>query len=165
LTERIAARRTIHAPPEAIFEVLTDPDGHVAIDASGMLQAATGTSVTETGDRFLVHMDREALGDLPMGTYDVNVVITRLESEAAIEWTIEGTVKPPIGHVYGYQLQPAPGGATVVESYCDWSGARPEWKSIFPVIDQKSLRASLGLLERAVRRGYPSRSARTASSS
>lgn len=97
MTERISAQRTVPAAPEAIFEVLTDPDGHVAI---------------------------------------------------------EGTVKPPIGHVYGYELTPHPDGTTVT-SYCDWSAAAEEWKPAFPVIDEKALRTSLGLLERAVRRGYP----------
>ncbi len=63
-------------------------------------------------------------------------------------------MKPPIGHVYGYELEPSDAG-TLVTSYCDWSRALPEWKAIFPVIDEKALRASLGLLERAVRRGYP----------
>lgn len=154
MTERISAQRTFPFSVDAIFGVLADPDGHVAMDSSGMLQAATGDAVTQTGDSFVVHMDREALGDLPMGTYDVRVIITELKQDAAIEWTIEGTVKPPIGHVYGYELEPTDSGA-VVTSYCDWSRARPEWKAIFPVIDEKALRASLGLLERAVRRGYP----------
>lgn len=152
--ERISAQRTIPATPAAIFAVLADPDGHVAVDSSGMLQSADGPRVAGVGDDFVVHMDREALGDLPMGTYDVRVIITRYQPDEAIAWTIEGTVKPPIGHTYGYELASAESG-TVVTSYCDWSQAAPEWKPIFPVIDHKALRASLGLLERAVRRGYP----------
>ena len=36
--ERISAHRTLPASLQAIFDVLTDPDGHVAIDSSGMLQ-------------------------------------------------------------------------------------------------------------------------------
>lgn len=154
MTERISAQRTIAASSQSIYGVLTDPDGHVAIDSSGMLQGASGAPVAQVGDAFVVHMDREALGDLPMGTYDVRVVITQLRVAEHIEWSIEGTVKPPIGHVYGYELETHPDG-TVVTSYCDWSAAADEWKAIFPVIDEKALRASLGLLERAVRRGYP----------
>ena len=42
MTERIEVQRMIPAPPEAIFEVLCDPQGHVAIDSSGMLQGADG---------------------------------------------------------------------------------------------------------------------------
>ena len=44
--------------------MLRDPQGHVAIDSSGMLMAATGEPVNAVGDSFAVHMDREALGDL-----------------------------------------------------------------------------------------------------
>ena len=33
--------------------------------------SATGEPVSGVGDTFVVHMDREALGDLPMGRYDV----------------------------------------------------------------------------------------------
>ena len=153
--ERIWADRVMPASPAEIFAVLCDPDGHVAMDSSGMLQSAEGEPVTAVGDQFVVHMDREALGDLPMGTYDVTVIITRHEPDRHIEWTIDGTIKPPIGHVYGYQLEPLDDERTRVTSYCDWSKADETWKPIFPVIDQKALRASLGVLERAVRRGYP----------
>ena len=47
--ERMEVQRTIEAEPAAIFEVLADPHGHVAIDASGMLQDATGEPATAVG--------------------------------------------------------------------------------------------------------------------
>ena len=50
---RYEARRVIAAPAETIFAVLCDPDGHVAIDSSGMLQSAEGSVVTAEGDRFV----------------------------------------------------------------------------------------------------------------
>lgn len=154
MSERISTSRVIPATPSAVFEVLTDPEGHVAIDSSGMLQSAEGQRPSAVGDSFIVHMDRESLGDVPMGRYDVEVVITRIDEDALVEWTIHGTIKPPIGHVYGYELVADPSG-TRVTSYCDWSDAAEKWKHVFPVIDEKSLRASLGILERAVLRGYP----------
>ena len=43
--ERIEVQRTIPADPGTIFRVLADPQGHVAIDSSGMLMAATGSPV------------------------------------------------------------------------------------------------------------------------
>ena len=155
-TERIEVTRTIPADPARIFAVLTDPQGHVAIDASGMLMDADGDPVSAVGDEFVVHMDREALGDLPMGHYDVTVNISRFVADREIAWTILGTIKPAIGHVYGYQLEPTEQG-TKVTSYYDWSGIDDHWRKlgIFPVIQETSLRATLGILERAVRRGYP----------
>ena len=156
VSERIEVSRTLPAPPEAIFAVLTDPIGHVAIDSAGMLMDATGERVTAVGDQFVVHMDREALGDRPLGRYDVTVHITAFEADGEIAWTIVGGIaKPPIGHVYGYRLEPADDG-TLVTSYYDWSDIHPEWRArgIFPVISEQALRNTLGILERVVRRGY-----------
>ena len=155
-TERIDVTRTIAAQPAEIFAVLTDPQGHVAIDSSGMLMDADGDPVTKAGDQFVVHMDREALGDVPLGHYDVTVTIERFTQDREIAWSIEGTVKPGIGHIYGYQLEPTEDG-TLVTSYYDWSAISDEWRQrgIFPVISQAALRATLGILERAVRRDYP----------
>lgn len=156
--ERLEIARHVHATPADVFAVLCDPQGHVAIDASGMLQDATGDPVTAVGDTFVVHMDREALGDIPdYGEYDVTVTIERFEPDALIEWSILGRIRPQIGHVYGYRLEPAEGSeGTVVTSYYDWSNAHPDWKDkgIFPIISLANLRATLGILDRAVRRGY-----------
>ena len=153
MTERIDVQRTIHADPAAIFAVLSDPQGHVDIDASGMLMDASGERVTAVGDTFVVHMDREALNDYPMGLYDVTVTITALIPDREIAWTILGQIRPQIGHVYGYTLEPIDGG-TLVTSYYDWSNIDPQWRDagIFPVISEGALRATLGILARTVAR-------------
>jgi len=154
-TERLEVQRTIKADPAAIFRVLSDPQGHVAIDSSGMLMDATGDRVSRAGDTFVVHMDREALNDYPMGLYHVTVKIVTFEADREIAWTIEGVIKPPIGHVYGYRLEPGDDG-TVVTSYYDWSNIDAAWRdaNIFPIIPESALRATLGILDRTVRRGY-----------
>jgi hypothetical protein len=154
MTERIEVRRAIAAEPAAIFGVLTDPQGHVAIDSSGMLMSATGDRVNSSGDSFVVHMDREALGDYPLGLYDVTVRIVKLESDREIAWTPEGQLN--LGHVYGYRLDPIDEG-TMVTSYYDWSSVDQSWKDaqIFPVIPEGALRATLGILARRVAPGRP----------
>jgi len=154
-TERIEVRRTISADAPAIFGVLCDPQGHVAIDSSGMLMSAEGEPVTAEGDSFVVHMDREALNDYPeLGRYDVTVTITRFVPDREIAWTILGQLRPQIGHVYGYTLEPAAEG-TLVTSYYDWSSIDPVWREagIFPVLSEGALRATLGILARTVARG------------
>ena len=149
-------QRAIAAEPAAIFAVLRDPQGHVAIDAAGMLMAATGEPATAVGDRFVVHMDREALNDYPLGLYDVMVVITAFEADREIAWTIDGQIQPPIGHIYGYRLEPYEHG-TVVTSYYDWSDIHDDWKKadIFPILSEGALRATLGILARTVAPGRP----------
>jgi hypothetical protein len=158
MTERIEVQRAIAAEPAAIFDVLADPQGHVAIDSSGMLMSATGDRVKSAGDSFVVHMDREALNDYPLGLYDVNVKIVKLDPEREIAWSPEGQLN--LGHVYGYRLDPIDEG-TLVTSYYDWSSVDQSWKDaqIFPVIPEGALRATLGILARTVAPGRPRPSA------
>ncbi len=157
MTERIEVQRTIAAPAADIFAVLCDPQGHVAIDATGMLQDADGDAARAVGDTFVVHMDREALNDYPLGKYEVTVAIREFDKDRLIAWTILGQIEPQLGHLYGYRLEPADGG-TVVTSFYDWSDIDPRWReaNIFPVISEDALRATLGILDRTARRGYAS---------
>ena len=101
MTERIEISRTIPAPAADIFAVLSDPQGHVAIDSTGMLQDADGDPVKAVGDSFVVHMDRAALNDYPqLGKYDVTVEIKEFEQDRLISWTILGQLRPQIGHIF-----------------------------------------------------------------
>ena len=154
MTERLVVQRAIAADPAAIFRVLSDPHGHVTIDSSGMLMDATGEPVTGVGDTFVVHMDREALNDYPMGLYDVTVRTVTFEPDREIAWTIEGQLN--LGHVYGYKLEPIDDG-TLVTSYYDWSSIDQSWKdaAIFPIIPESALRATLGILARTAAPGRP----------
>jgi hypothetical protein len=154
MSERFEVQRTIPADPATIFDVVRSPAGHVAIDASGMLQSYDGEPAGAVGDTFVVHMDREALGDFPMGKYDVTVTITGYEHDRFITWEVSGEGFPSIGHYYGYRLEPTDGG-TLVTSIYDWSNIGEQWKAadIWPVIPESALKATLGILERHVRAG------------
>ncbi len=154
MPERLEVRRVVPASASEIFAVLADPQGHVAIDSSGMLMSASGDIVAKVGDTFVVHMDREALNDYPLGLYDVTVEIVTLELDQEIAWTVHGQLD--LGHVYGYELEPVEEG-TLVTSYYEWSAAEQSWKdaAIFPVIPESALRATLGILARTVAPGKP----------
>lgn len=153
--ERLEVARAIAAAPAAIFELLRDPQGHVSIDASGMLMWATGTPASAVGDSFVVHMDRDSLRDRPLGEYDVTVTFVTYEQDREIAWGI-GAFDKQIGHVYGYRLQPIDKG-TIVTQYYDWSGISEQAKAagVFPVISESALRATLGILARTVATGLP----------
>ena len=155
-SDRLEVQRTIEATPDEIFTLLCDPQGHVDIDSSGMLLDASGEPVGAVGDTFVVHMDREALNDYPLGRYDVTVLITTFAHDREIAWTILSQLEPPIGHVYGYRLEPADG-STLVTSYYDWSDIHPVWREadIFPILSDGALRATLGILARTVARRRP----------
>lgn len=154
--QRLEVDRVIAAEPGPIFEILRSPEGHVQIDASGMLMSAEGVPAAAVGDSFVVHMDRDSLRDFDLGEYDVTVVMTAFEKDTHIEWTITGGMEPPLGHVYGYRLEPVEGG-TRVTSYYDWSDIHEAYHQLaaehFPIISETNLRATLGILARTVAPG------------
>ncbi len=152
MTERFEVQRFIPADAARIFAVVSSPQGHVAIDASGMLQSYTGDPAREVGDTFTIHMDREALGDIDLGKYDVTVTFTAFEPDRYLTWEVSGEGFPSIGHYYGYRLEPADGG-TLVTSIYDWSQIGEDWKQSgrWPIIPESALKATLGILERTVR--------------
>lgn len=150
-TDRIEVGRRVRAKPSRIFALLCDPQGHVAIDSSGMLQSASGEPVGAVGDTFVVHMDREALNDYPeLGKYDVTVTIRTFEPDSEIAWHASGAFDLP--HFYGYRIEPADDGGSIVTSYYDWSEIDQSWRdaNVFPVISEGALRATLGILARTV---------------
>jgi hypothetical protein len=91
-----------------------------------------------------------------LGKYDVTVTIREFDKDRLIAWTVLGKIRPDIGHVYGYRLESADGG-TLVTSFYDWSNIDQHWRdaNIFPILSEGALRATLGILDRTVRRGYP----------
>ena len=151
MSERFELQRTIPADPATIFAVVSSPSGHVAIDATGMLQGYTGEAATAVGDTFVIHMDRESLNDFPLGKYDVTVHIITFERDREIAWDLGPDVQ--VHHFYGYRLEPGDDGTTNVTSYYDWSKIGDDIKDRFPIVPESALRATLGILERTVRKG------------
>ena len=103
-------------------------------------------------------MDRDSLRDMDLGEYQVSVVIETFTKDKEIAWSIDGVTQPPIGHIYGYRLREIEGG-TVVASYYDWSNTHPQHadlvESLFPIISETHLLATLGILARTVAPGRP----------
>jgi hypothetical protein len=153
VSERISTTRRVAAPASTVFALITDPHGHVRIDGSGMLMAAPDSRRMENvGDTFLMNMDREPLGDIPMGKYQVENTVTKIAVNSQLEWTVGVVGRGSFGHVYGYLLEPVNDRETEVTSYCDWSGVPEKWKArvSWPVVPLYMLEKSLEKLDRIV---------------
>jgi ribosomal protein S18 acetylase RimI-like enzyme len=150
---RVSVSRVMAAPAATIFDLVSDPEGHVRLDGSGMLvAAATPGRLAAVGDAFEMEMDREPLGDLPLGRYRTRNVVTRLEPERRLEWAVGSPDGQLVGHVYGYELEPVSDVDTKVTSYCDWSGVAPAMRARmrWPVVPVDRLERSLLNLEALV---------------
>ncbi len=150
--ERVSVTRRIAAPAAAIYAIVSDPAGHVKIDGSGMLDAAADApSLTAVGDTFDIHMDRTPLNDIPgLVKYSVRNTVTQIEPGRLIEWTIGGIDQPPLGHVYGWLLEPVSDTETDVTNYCDWTNIVQSLRDAgrtWPIVPVEMLEQSLTKLE------------------
>jgi hypothetical protein len=150
---RLSVSRQLAASASRIFALLTLPQGHVDLDGSGMLLAAPDARrLAAVGDTFEIHMDREPLGDVPMGKYTVLNTVTDIEPDRRLEWNVVALGRPRVGHVYGYLLEPVGGAETVVTNYCDWTAVPEQWRQRvnWPVVPPEMLERSLLNLQRIV---------------
>jgi len=151
-TNRVAVTRRIAAPASTLFQIVSSPAGHVQIDGSGMLEAAPDSRpLTAVGETFDIDMDRTPLNDIPgLVKYKVRNTVTQIVPDRLFEWNIGGVDSPPVGHVYGWQLDPVSDTETDVTNYCDWANlpadvyARRPW----PIVPVEMLERSVENLER-----------------
>ncbi|MFZ0251501.1 MAG: SRPBCC family protein [Acidimicrobiales bacterium] len=142
--DRIAASRTVTASAAQVFRIVTDPAMHVEIDGSGMLEAAPGARRLQApGDTFLMEMDREPLGDQPMGKYQSLNTVTRIVPDELLEWNVGLPGRGPFGHVYGWEITAVGPGETVVTNYCEWPDIPEFARPHFPIVP-------LAMLEKSV---------------
>ena len=142
--ERIAASRTVAATPAQVFRIVTDPAMHVEIDGSGMLEAAPGARRVEaTGDVFEMAMDREALGDQPMGKYTSVNTVTRIVPDELLEWNVGLPGQGPFGHVYGWEITAVGPDETTVTNYSAWPDIPDYAREHFPIVPLSMLEKSV----------------------
>ena len=156
-SDRVSTSRRIAAPAAKLFEIVSSPAGHVAIDGSGMLEAAPDARpLTAVGETFDIDMDRAPLGDIPnMGKYKVRNVVTNIVPDRLFEWTVGGVDRPPLGHVYGWQLDPVSDTETEVTNYCDWTNIPEEMRSrrTWPIVPVEMMERSVENLDRIATEG------------
>ena len=108
----VSVERVISAPAEKIFAVLTDPSRHCEIDGSGTLARLTTSNAPLTlGSTFSMRIKVGV-------SYTVKNRVLEFEENRLITWAHWQ------GQRWSYQLEPQPGGATLVRETFDWSTAK-----------------------------------------
>jgi hypothetical protein len=156
MSEQLKVTRDVDASPEQVFALLAEPGRHLEVDGSGLIRGlAEGSTITGTGDTFLMNMKNPILGD-----YQVRNTVCAYDPGRKIGWApnlfpADG-YKDKIGemvtggHTFVWELAPSAAGGTTVTQTHDWSGVGdPAFKSIFPMITEAMMTESIDRVGKA----------------
>lgn len=116
-TRIVEASRVIAAPADVIFEQIADPAKQPAWDGNDNLgEAPAGQRVRGTGEVFSMTLTKGAVRE--------NHVV-EFEEGRRIAWKPAEEGKPPIGHLWRWELEPEGAGTRVTHTY-DWSELQDE---------------------------------------
>ena len=90
---RTTVERTIHAPSVDIFEVLSNPQNHVALDGSGFVRSEEKTDrIQQVGDVFTMNMEGPHMG----GEYQTDNHVIGYDENKLLAWkTAPAGTEPP----------------------------------------------------------------------
>lgn len=148
--KRITVQRTIDAPTQAVFDVLSNPERHPEIDGSGFVVSDERTDrITGTGQVFRMNMSGPHMG----GDYQTDNTVTGYDPNHLLAWqTAPADTRPP-GWEWVWELVAQGSESTAVTLTYDWSNVTdPEvLKTVsFPLVSESQLEDSLGRLAAVV---------------
>ena len=76
--------------------------------------------------------------------------MTQIVPDRIFEWEVAGADRPPVGHVYGWLIEPISDTECQVTNYCDWTNISDESRSRrqWPVVPLHMLEKSVENLRR-----------------
>lgn len=148
--KRITVQRTIDAPTQAVFDVLSNPARHPELDGSGFVVSDEKTDrITGTGQVFRMNMTGPHMG----GDYQTDNTVTGYGANHLLAWQTAPADTPPPGWQWTWELAAQGSESTDVTLTYDWSNVTdPDLlkKVRFPLVSQSQLEDSLGRLAAAV---------------
>lgn len=146
----ITVQRTIDASSQDVFEVLSNPENHAAIDNSGFVVSDEKTDrITGSGQVFRMNMTGDHMG----GDYQSDNHVTGYDKNHLLAWQTAPAGTEPPGWEWTWELTPQGPDSTDVSLTYDWSKVTDEallQKIGFPLVTRDQLEASLGNLAAAV---------------
>ncbi|MBD2759318.1 polyketide cyclase [Yimella sp. cx-573] len=148
--QKIVVHRTIEAPADAIFDVVTNPRRHKEFDGSGFIRSEEhGDRITATGQVFTMNMEGEHMG----GEYKTDNHVTGYAHDRLVAWQTAPAGTEPKGWEWVWELEPQGQHQTEVTLTYDWSKVTDKEllrKVTFPLIKKEELEHSLQRLAETV---------------
>ncbi|MGB3186948.1 MAG: SRPBCC family protein [Ornithinimicrobium sp.] len=148
--QSITVSRSIDGSNAEIFEVLSNPENHLAIDGSGFVRSVdTADRLSKTGQVFTMNMSGPHMG----GDYQTDNHVTGYDQGHLLAWQSTPAGTEPFGWEWVWRLEPEGPEATMVTLTYDWSKVVDKdllSKVSFPLVEEKQLEDSLSNLAAAV---------------
>lgn len=149
--KKISVTRTIDASTSEVWDVLSNPQKHAALDGSGfVISDDRSDRITANGQTFRMNMSGDHMG----GDYQTDNHVTGYDEHKLLAWQTAPADTPPPGWEWMWELKAeGAGSSTEVTLTYDWSKVDdPELlkKISFPLVPESALEDSLGNLAEAV---------------
>lgn len=150
---KVVVERTINAPAAEIFEVLSNPERHQALDGSGFIRSDQKTDrIQQVGDLFTMNMSGDHMG----GEYQTDNHVTGYAENRLLAWQTAPAGTEPPGWQWVWELESQGSHETLVRHTYDWSGVTDKdllKKVKFPLVTADQLEDTLVKLDQAVTGG------------
>lgn len=144
--KKISVSRTIEAPAQDVFNVLTNPAEHVKLDGSGFIRSVDhGDRIQHVGQVFTMNMEGKHMG----GEYQTDNHVSGYADDKLVAWKTAPAGTEPLGWEWMYELEAHGPKETVVTLTYDWSKVTDKdllKKVHFPLISEHQLEQSLARL-------------------
>lgn len=109
----VSTSREVRAEPGRVFELIADPSRQPEWDGNdNLFEAAAGQRVHAVGDVFTMTLTR--------GTVRQNHVVEFVEGRL-IAWKPSEPDRPPVGHLWRWQIEPVGDDRSMVVHTYDWT--------------------------------------------
>lgn len=146
---KITVERLIPASTDTVFDILSNPERHIALDGSGFIRSTAGAQrIKAVGDVFTMNMEGDHMG----GEYQTDNHVTGYADNALLAWQTAPAGTEPPGWEWVWELSPEGPDHTLVRHSYDWSKVTDPallQKVKFPLVSEDQMEATLVKLDEA----------------
>ena len=143
---KVTVERTIAAPVDAVFNILSNPEHHHKLDGSGFVRSVDHADrIQQVGEVFTMNMQGDHMG----GEYKTDNHVTGCVKDKLLAWKTAPAGTEPPGWEWLWELESQGPNETLVRHTYDWSQVTDKKlleKVRFPLVTEEQLNDTLSRL-------------------
>ncbi|WP_072803725.1 SRPBCC family protein [Rhodococcoides yunnanense] len=145
-TTKVTVERTIEAPVDTVFGILSNPEQHQKLDGSGFIRSVDHADrIQKVGEVFTMNMEGDHVG----GEYKTDNHVTGYAKDKLLAWKTAPAGTEPPGWEWLWELESQGPKETLVRHTYDWSKVTDKKlleQLRFPLVTEAQLEDTLGRL-------------------